>query len=115
MRRFLAMLVLAPLVVAAKSDSNVQAVRTVLASISAGEDLPEEILDRQTGHPDLPDLDQSLARAKGCLVSVMDRLQTGNFGVQWRCKGRKRKDMPSALIIYVAEGRVTKITTAVMM
>ncbi|MCB2057081.1 MAG: hypothetical protein H6916_14100 [Novosphingobium sp.] len=100
------------LVGAHKADE--QAVISVLSSISAGDVLPEEILDRQVGY-DFPDLDQSLARAKGCTVGVLDPLQTGNYAVQWRCKGRKRKEMPSALILYVKDGKVTKITTAVLM
>lgn len=110
MKRIVGIAVALPLLVAAtKADQ--AAVVSVLATISAGEALPPEILDRQVGY-DLPDLDQSLARAKGCTIGVLDPLQTGNFAVQWRCKGRKRKDMPSALILNVRDGKVTKITTA---
>ena len=115
MRHFLLLLVAAPLVIAADRDGNEQAVRAVLTSIGAGETLPEEILDRQVGYHDLPDLDEALTKANGCVVRVVEPLQNSSFGVQWRCKGRKRKDMPSALMIYVAGGKVTRITTAMVM
>lgn len=113
MKRVFVMALALPFLVAAK-NADEQAVIAVLASISAGETLPGEILDRQVGY-DFPDLDQSLARARGCAVDVLDPLQTGNFAVQWRCKGRKREEMPSALILNVKGGKVTKITTAELM
>ncbi len=112
MRAFFMVLVVPFLLGANRADE--QAVISVLSKISVGEVLPEEILDRQVGY-DFPDLDQSLARAKGCTVGVLEPLQTGNFAVQWRCKGRKRKEMPSALILKVRDGKVTKITTAELM
>lgn len=113
MRRVFLVALAVPFLIAAKKADE-QAVVAILANISAGEALPEEILDRQVGY-DFPDLDQSLARAKGCAVGVLDPLQTGNFAVQWRCKGRKRKEMPSPLILNVRDGKVTKITTAELM
>ena len=72
-------------------------------------------MNRQGGSKEFPDLDQSLARAKGCTVSEFEPLQykkSSLFGVQWRCKGRKTKEMPSALMIYAKDGQVTQITTA---
>jgi hypothetical protein len=113
-KRFLSLVLVAPLLVAA-SKGDEEAVRAVLASISAGEVLPEAILNRQIDSTEFPDLDQSLARAKGCTVAVLEPLtykKSALFGVQWRCKGRKRKEMPSALMVYAVGGQVTQITTA---
>ena len=116
MKRLIAVLALAPLIVAAKNDPNVQAAREITDRIIAGQSLPEEILDRRGGRG-LPDLDQSLARAKGCEVDTVDRLQSRDFAVavQWQCKGRKTREMPSPLIVYVSQGKVTRITTALVM
>jgi hypothetical protein len=65
MLSFLAVLMLAPILVAASSDGDEQAVLTILFRIRAGEVLPEEVLDRQIGYRGLPDLDQSFSKSEG--------------------------------------------------
>jgi hypothetical protein len=97
---------------AAAPVSDKQAVSLVLDKMIAGEELPPEILDRQKDSPEFPDLDQAIASVKGCKVKILDPAGQGLFGVQWWCKGRKRKEQPSAMIFYVNKGQVTKVTTA---
>jgi hypothetical protein len=109
--RYFASLLCIPLLAAA-SVSDKQAVSILLDKMIAGEELPSEILDRQRNSPEFPDLDQAIASVRGCKVRMLDRLVNGTYGVQWRCSGRKRKDQPSAMMIYVKDGQVTRITTA---
>jgi len=99
-------------IVPAENISEKYSAREIVARISAGEPLPEAILDRQIGLK-YPDLDQALAQAKGCIADLIP-VQNGNFAVEWRCKGRKRKDMPSGMIFNTRNGTVIKITTAVL-
>lgn len=111
MKRAAVLIALLPLMTAA-SGSDSRAVRAVLDQMIAGEMLPPEILDRQVGHPEFPDLDKAVSAVKGCKVSILEPLQNGSYGVQWRCKGVKTKDQPSAMIVYARNGQVTRITTA---
>ena len=111
MRGALCLIAALPLMTAA-SGSDGRAVRAVLDQMIAGEAIPDEILDRQVGHPEFADLDKTISAVKGCKVSVVEPLQNGSYGVQWRCKGLKNKDQPSAMIVYARNGQVTRITTA---
>jgi hypothetical protein len=97
---------------AATSPSEKHAVQTVLDKMIVGEVLPPEILDRQENHPEFPNLDEAIASVRGCKVKVLDPAGKGIYGVQWWCKGRKRKEQPSAMLVFVDKGQVTKITTA---
>ncbi len=101
-------IILAPILclflIAAGTVSNERAVKDVTEQIIAGQALPENILDRQVDHPKFPDLDNAIASAKGCKVLILDKLTDGNYGVQWKCRGRKQKDQPSAMLIYVKKG-----------
>ncbi len=110
--RYLWALPVAILLLTAAVPADGNAVRLVLAKIIVGEALPQSILDRQVKHPEFPDLDQAIAKAKGCKVSELEPLQNGSYGVQWKCKGLKAKDQPSAMIVYAKGGQVTRITTA---
>lgn len=111
MKRYLAPVFWFPLIAAGQS-SDEQAVRLVVDKIIAGEGLPEEIMGRQSS--DFPDLDKAILSARGCRTEFFEKLQNGNYGVTWRCKGRKKKDMPSAMMIDVKGGQVTRVTTAFM-
>ncbi|PKB25561.1 hypothetical protein B0I00_0763 [Novosphingobium kunmingense] len=112
MRKALLGLLLVPnSAVAASPDE--QAVHLVLAKMIVGETLPPEILDRQlAAKQKFPDLDETVAKVKGCKVFAFDRLMNGSYGVQFKCKGLRPKDQPSAMIIYPKDGQVTRITTA---
>jgi len=111
--KWLGLALAAPFLIAA-GRANDDAVRLVLAKIIVGETLPEAILDRQLNTPKFPDLDQAIAKAKGCKVSELEPLQNGQYGVQWKCKGGKAADQPSAMVIYAKDGQVTRITTALV-
>ncbi len=112
MRRSLALLVILPLIVAA-NRADEQAVRSLLAQMIAGDPVPPEILDRQNRDPRFPDLEKTIAAVKGCKVVQVEPLQGGSYGVQWHCKGLKRKEQPSAMVIYASDGQVIRILTAV--
>jgi hypothetical protein len=101
----------APLLVGARG-SDEQAVQDVLRKISAGESLPQEILDRQEG---LPDLDEAIAKAKGCHPDANRALLDPDiFAVSWKCKGRDKGDKPVPMLVYVKNGTVNRIVTAIM-
>jgi hypothetical protein len=112
--RHLTLLLALPLLVAA-GPSNKQAVQAVLDKLMVGEALPPAILDRQVGHPDLPDLDQAIARVPGCKVRLLEPLSNGTYAVQWKCKDRKKEDRPAVMMLYVSDGQVTRITTALLL
>ena len=106
-------LILLPLI-AAVPVSDKEAVQAILDKMIVGEALPPEILNRQENSPEMPNLDKAIASVQGCKIKFLDPAGKGIYGVQWRCKGRKRKDQPSAMLIFTKDGNVTQITTALV-
>ncbi|WP_296680884.1 hypothetical protein [Novosphingobium sp.] len=114
MRRELIFLALVPMITGAKYADE-RAVRAVLNQMIAGQPVSDAILDRQIGHPEFANLDATVASVKGCKAAELEPLPNGSFGVQWYCKDRKAKDQPSAMMVYLSKGQVTRTTTANVM